>query len=65
MNSRLKACNSPLTVVSLIVMPAATQSFAVESLKGQAVTKQLKETIKGITENIGQKIFEKAARYTG
>lgn len=65
MNSRLIACNSPTTVVAFIVMPAATQSFAVESLKGQAVTKQLKETIKDITEKIGQRIFEKAARYAG
>ncbi|PKC09560.1 family 3 glycosyltransferase [Rhizophagus irregularis] len=65
LNSRLIACNSPTTVVAFIVMPAATQSFAVESLKGQAVTKQLKETIKDITEKIGQRIFEKAARYAG
>ncbi|RIA80155.1 Glycosyltransferase Family 3 protein [Glomus cerebriforme] len=65
LNSRLIASNSPMTVVAFIIMPAATQSFAVESLKGQAVTKQLKETINDITEKIGQRIFEKAARYTG
>jgi len=65
LNGRLKACNSPMTVVAFIIMPAATQSFAVEALKGQAVTKQLKETVKDITEKIGQRIFEKAARYTG
>lgn len=46
-------------------MPAATQSFAVEALKGQAVTKQLQETVKDITDRIGQRIFEKAARYAG
>lgn len=65
LNNRLKACNSPMTVVAFIVMPAATQSFSVEALKGQAVTKQLQETVKDITEKIGQRIFEKAARYTG
>ncbi|CAB4487868.1 family 3 glycosyltransferase [Rhizophagus irregularis] len=65
LNHRLKACNSPMTVVAFIVMPAATQSFAVEALKGQAVTKQLQETVKDITEKIGQRIFDKAARYTG
>ncbi|RIB26021.1 Glycosyltransferase Family 3 protein [Gigaspora rosea] len=65
LNARLKACNSPMTVVAFIVMPAATQSYAVESLKGHAVTKQLQETVKEITDRIGQRIFEKAARYTG
>ncbi|CAG8516472.1 3401_t:CDS:2 [Racocetra fulgida] len=65
LNARLKACNSPMTVVAFIVMPAATQSFAVESLKAQVVTKQLQETVKEITDRIGQRIFEKAARYTG
>uniref|UniRef100_A0A1D1ZHG2 Glycogen [starch] synthase n=1 Tax=Anthurium amnicola TaxID=1678845 RepID=A0A1D1ZHG2_9ARAE len=65
LNHKLKACNSPMTVVAFIVMPAATQSFAVEALKGQAVTKQLQETVKDITEKIGQRIFDKAARYTG
>lgn len=65
LNDRLKQSNSPMTVVAFIVMPAATQSFAVESLKGQAVTKQLEETVKDITDRIGQRIFEKAARYAG
>nr|CAG8436341.1 6992_t:CDS:2 [Entrophospora candida] len=65
LNARLKSCNSPMTVVAFIIMPAATHSIAVESLKGQAVTKQLKETVKDITEKIGQRIFEKAARYAG
>ncbi|CAG8522138.1 7687_t:CDS:2 [Dentiscutata heterogama] len=65
LNTRLKACNSPATVVAFIIMPAATQSYAVESLKGHAVTKQLQETVKEITDRIGQRIFDKAARYTG
>ncbi|CAG8522782.1 665_t:CDS:2 [Cetraspora pellucida] len=61
----LGPCNSPVTVVAFIVMPASTHSFAVEALKGQAVTKQLQETVKEITDRIGQRIFDKAARYTG
>ncbi|CAG8494010.1 5030_t:CDS:2 [Ambispora gerdemannii] len=65
LNDRLKACNSPMTVVAFIIMPAATHSFTVEALKGQAVTKSLQETVKDITDKIGQRIFEKAARYTG
>ncbi|CAG8602870.1 9649_t:CDS:2, partial [Acaulospora colombiana] len=65
LNNRLKQSNSPMTVVAFIIMPAATQSFAVEALKGQAVTKQLEETVRDITDRIGQRIFEKAARYAG
>ncbi|CAJ0847394.1 1567_t:CDS:10 [Entrophospora sp. SA101] len=65
LNSRLKASNSPMTVVAFLIMPAATHSFTVESLKGQAVMKQLNETVKDITDKIGQRIFEKAARYAG
>ncbi|CAH1759357.1 3293_t:CDS:2 [Entrophospora sp. SA101] len=65
LNQRLKACNSPITVVAFIIMPTKIQSFAVEALKGQVVTKQLQETVKDITDKIGQRIFEKAARYAG
>ncbi|CAG8558713.1 4982_t:CDS:2 [Paraglomus occultum] len=65
LNHRLKSCNSPVTVVAFIVMPAATHSYSVEALQGQAVTKQLQDTVKEITDRIGQRIFEKAARYTG
>jgi len=54
-----------MTVVAFIVMPAATHSYSVEALQGQAVTKQLQDTVKEITDRIGQRIFEKAARYTG
>ncbi|CAJ0829652.1 4730_t:CDS:2 [Entrophospora sp. SA101] len=65
LNQKLKACNSSTTVVAFVIMPAATTSFAVEALKGQAVIKQLQETVNDITDKIGQRIFEKAARYAG
>ncbi len=54
-----------MTVVAFIIMPAATQSYTIEALKGQAVTKQLKETVDEITKRVGQKMFEKTARYHG
>lgn len=50
------------TVVVFIIMPAPNTSFNLESLKGQAVTKQLKETVTQIQKKIGSKIFESAAR---
>jgi glycogen(starch) synthase len=34
LNDRLKHINSPITVVAFIIMPAATHSYTVDSLKG-------------------------------
>ena len=52
-----------MTVVSFIIMPAATHGFTVDALKGQAVMKQLKESVNEIQHAIGKKIFDSAARY--
>lgn len=54
-----------MTVVAFIIMPAATNSYTIEALKGQAVTKQLQDTVGEIQARIGQRMFEKTARYTG
>ncbi|KAI9136655.1 glycogen synthase [Paraphysoderma sedebokerense] len=62
LNDRLKAYNSPVTVVAFVIMPAATNNFAVEALKGQAVIKQLNETVSEIQKKIGKRVFEQAAR---
>lgn len=40
--SPLKVCNSDITVVAFLIFPAPTNSFNVASLKGQAITKQLR-----------------------
>ncbi|KZW03159.1 glycogen synthase [Exidia glandulosa HHB12029] len=63
LNFRLKAAESKTTVVAFIIMPAATHSYTVEALKGQAVTKQLHDTVTEIQNRIGQRIFERAARF--
>ncbi|KAF9574731.1 glycogen synthase isoform 1 [Mortierella alpina] len=62
LNEKLKACNSPMTVVAFIITPAETHSFTVETLKGQAVVKQLKETVSDIAKRMETRLFEKAAR---
>lgn len=62
LNYRLKAAKSTTTVVAFIILPAKCNSFAVETLKGQAVVKQLEDTIKDIQQRIGQRLFEAAAR---
>ncbi|KAI7866406.1 glycogen synthase [Spinellus fusiger] len=62
LNHRLRAAKSKTTVVAFIIMPAATHSFNVEALKGQAVTKQLRGTVEEIQDRIGRRIYEKALR---
>ncbi|KAI7863381.1 glycogen synthase [Spinellus fusiger] len=62
LNDRLRAAKSNTTVVAFMVMPAETHSFNVEALKGQAVTKQLRETVNEIQIRIGRRIYEKALR---
>ncbi|KAG0234019.1 glycogen synthase isoform 1 [Mortierella sp. GBA43] len=62
LNEKLKAINSPTTVVAFIITPAETHSFTVETLKGQAVVKQLKETVHDISKRMETRLFEKAAR---
>jgi glycogen(starch) synthase len=63
LNYRLQKANSSTTVVAFIIMPAATQSYTIEALKGQAVIKQLHDTVIEIQQRMGQRLFEKASRY--
>ncbi|KAG0295045.1 glycogen synthase isoform 1 [Linnemannia gamsii] len=62
LNEKLKATGSNMTVVAFIITPAETHSFTVETLKGQAVVKQLKETVTDIAKRMETRLFEKAAR---
>ncbi|KAJ6510333.1 glycogen synthase [Mycena sanguinolenta] len=62
LNYRLQKTNSNVTVVAFIIMPAATHSYTIEALKGQAVTKQLRDTVTEIQNRIGARLFESAAR---
>ncbi|KAI5475234.1 glycogen(starch) synthase, glycosyltransferase family 3 protein [Pseudohyphozyma bogoriensis] len=65
LNYRLQQMGSKVTVVAFIIMPAATNSYTIEALKGQAVTKQLRDTVTEIQNRIGARLFERTARYTG
>ncbi|VBB34685.1 unnamed protein product [Acanthocheilonema viteae] len=62
LNHYLKTTVDPryrdVTVVAFIIYPAAANSFNVESLKGQAVTKQLRESIDKIKESIAARMYE-------
>ena len=65
LNYRLKKSGSKMTVVAFIIMPAATHSYTIDALKGQAVTKQLRDTVTEIQNRIGARLFEHAIRSNG
>ena len=63
LNHKLKEAGSKTTVVAFIIMPGKTQSYTVETLKGQAVVKQLESTIGEVQKKVGERLFEYCARY--
>jgi glycogen(starch) synthase len=50
-------------VIAFIIYPAPANSFNVDSLRGQAVCKQLKDTVHKIKENIGQRLFDSCLKF--
>lgn len=46
-----------------MIFPGRTNNFNVDSLRGQAIAKQLRETIADVQANIGKKLFETALGY--
>ncbi|KAG7096476.1 glycogen synthase isoform 1 [Marasmius oreades] len=65
LNYRLQKAGSTITIIAFIIMPAATNSYTIEALKGQAVTKQLRDTVTEIQNRIGARLFDHAARFHG
>ena len=47
-----------MTVVTFIIMPAKTNNYNVDSLRGQAVVKQLRDTVRETQDTIGKRIFD-------
>ena len=65
LNYKLQKAGSTVTVVAFVIMPASTHSYTIEALKGQAVMKQLRDTVTDIQTRIGERLFEHASRYSG
>uniref|UniRef100_A0A8D3CSL3 Glycogen [starch] synthase n=1 Tax=Scophthalmus maximus TaxID=52904 RepID=A0A8D3CSL3_SCOMX len=57
LNYMLRVRND-VTVVVFFIMPAETNNFNVESLKGQAVRKQLWDTAHTVKEKFGKKLYD-------
>eukprot|EP00053_Salpingoeca_punica_P015227 m.139772 g.139772 ORF g.139772 m.139772 type:complete len:662 (+) comp16658_c0_seq1:365-2350(+) len=58
LNQMLKMAQSDTTVIAFMIMPAPTNNYNVESLRGQAVTKLIHETVNDIQRKIGTKMVE-------
>ncbi|CAG0921176.1 unnamed protein product, partial [Notodromas monacha] len=58
LNHYLQATNSDKTVIAFLIFPAKAHNFNVESLRGQAITKQLRDTIHDIQNKIGKRMYE-------
>ncbi|PAA55707.1 hypothetical protein BOX15_Mlig015376g5, partial [Macrostomum lignano] len=58
LNFYLKEINSAVTVVAFLIFPARTASFNVESFRGQAIVKGMRDTCKQIEQDIGNRMFE-------
>ncbi|XP_060937588.1 glycogen [starch] synthase, liver [Limanda limanda] len=58
LNYLLRVHNNDVTVVVFFIMPAKTNNFNVESLKGQAIRKQLWDTAHNVKEKFGKKLYD-------
>ena len=58
LNWKLKETGSKMTVVAFIITHANHQSYTVDSMKGQAVVKQLQNTVEDIQQKIGKRLYE-------
>ncbi|XP_048466503.1 glycogen [starch] synthase, liver isoform X2 [Rhincodon typus] len=58
LNFLLRVHKCDVTVVVFFIMPAKTHNFNVETLKGQAVRKQLWDTAHLVKEKFGKRLYE-------
>ena len=58
----LQKSGSDVTVVAFLIFPTRVNSFNVESLQGQAVAKQLRETVQAVQKDMGAKLYEICSR---
>lgn len=57
LNHYLKSQLPDVTVVAFLIFPTKTNNFNVESLRGHAVTKQLRDTLSHIQQDIGKRMY--------
>jgi len=57
LNYLLKKDNIDVTVVAFIIMPGSTNSYNVESIKGQSIRREIFETCERITKEIAERMY--------
>jgi len=57
-----KSSGLNVTVVAFLIFPTRTNNFNVESLRGQAIAKQLKDAVSEVQKDIGARIFDLCLR---
>lgn len=58
LNHYLKSQHPDVTVVAFLIFPTKTNNFNVDSLRGHAVTKQLRDTINQIQQQVGKRMYD-------
>ncbi|KAH1000276.1 hypothetical protein HUJ04_000195 [Dendroctonus ponderosae] len=58
LNHYLKSAHPDITVVAFMIFPTKTNNFNVESLRGHAVTKSLRDSIVDIQSKVGKRMYE-------
>nr|WIM01506.1 glycogen synthase [Limnephilus lunatus] len=62
LNHYLKNTHPDVTVVAFLIFPTKTNNFNVESLRGHAVTKTLRDTIHDIQMKVGKRMYDTCLR---
>lgn len=62
MVGRLQSAHPDITVVAFMIFPTKTNNFNVESLRGHAVTKSLRDSIVDIQSKVGKRMYEVCLR---
>jgi glycogen synthase len=62
LNHMLKAAGTDITVIVFLIFPTQTNNFNVESLRGQAIAKQLRDTVQDLQNNIGKRLYDVCLR---
>ena len=59
----MQVSGSDKTVIAFMIFPTRTNNFNVETLRGQAVVKSLRDTINQVQEKVGKRIYDICLRY--
>jgi len=62
LNHMLKEAGSDMTVVAFLIFPTRTSNFNVESLRGQAIAKQMRDTVSNLQAELGKRIYEQCLK---